>query len=536
MNPLLCLIVKLKNKIMKILFNIIIIYSIVFHGHAFSDQAQFVRNSDSLDVNNDDDDFCDHFFVSNTHYLSKQLNFFSDLMYDNTGVYVLEQGGGAFISRAWLSQNAENTIDVQYFIFSVDNIGLIVTDYLLRAAERGVKVRILLDDLMVDADTDDVLALDAHQNISIKIYNPNLNIGKNWCDKIVSLFTDFKGINQRMHNKTFIVDGNVAITGGRNIADEYFDYDHEYNFRDRDVLLIGEVSHNIQGSFDQFWNDEISRPISELVNLSDKNYDFQSVYKRLHDYACNPDNFWLQIRNRIKNIPSTFEEIKSSGKLIWVDSVAFVSDIPGKNNEDREMWGGGITTTALIELVEQAQNEILIQSPYLVTSDLSLGLFRNAGMRGVKIKILTNSFASTDNIDAFSGYQRNRNRILDTGALIFEYKPDAQIRKEIMYNDLQAELDYSPIFAIHAKSMVIDSKITVIGTFNLDPRSANLNTECVSIIYSHEIAENVRSLMEKELQPENSWEVTKSFNPDSEVGIFKRFKTYIRRIIPISIL
>ena len=122
------------------------------------------------------------------------------------------------------------------------------------------------------------------------------------------------------------------------------------------------------------------------------------------------------------------------------------------------------------------------------------------------------------------------------GYLIFEYKPDAQIRRDIMYNDLQKKLDYSPIFAIHAKSMVIDSKITVIGTFNLDPRSANLNTECVSIIYSHEIAENVRSLMEKELQPENSWEVTKSFNPDSEVGIFKRFKTYIRRIIPISIL
>ena len=291
-----------------------------------------------------------------------------------------------------------------------------------------------------------------------------------------------------MHNKTIIVDGKVAITGGRNIADEYFDYDHEYNFRDRDVLLIGEVSHNIQDSFDQFWNDEISRPISELVKLSDKNYDFQSVYKRLHDYACDPGNFWLQIRNRIKNIPSTFEEIKSSGKLIWVDSVAFVSDIPGKNNDAGEMWGGGITTSALIELVEQAQNEILIQSPYLVTSDLSLGLFKDAGMRGVNIKILTTSFASTDNINTFSGYQRNRNRILDTGAHIFEYKPDAQIRKDIMYNDLQEKLDYSPIFAIHAKSMVIDSKITAIGTFNLDPRSANLNTECVAIIYSHEIA------------------------------------------------
>ena len=521
---------------MKAIFNILFITFLVFPDSIYSNQISFVKNSDTLNINNNDNDFCDHFFIADTHYFSKQLNSFSDLMNDNTGVYVLEQGGGAFISRAWLSQNAENTIDVQYFIFSVDNIGLIVTDYLLRAAERGVKVRILLDDLMVDADTDDILALDAHQNISIKIYNPNLNIGKNWCSKIKTLFTDFKGINQRMHNKTFIVDGKISITGGRNIADEYFDYDHEYNFRDRDVLLIGEGSHDIQDSFDQFWNDEIAKPISELVKLSDKDYDFQSVYKRLHDYACDPNNFWLQIRNRIKNIPSTFEEIKSSGKLIWVDSVAFVSDIPGKNIYDGEMWGGGITTTALIELVKQAQTEILIQSPYLVSSDLSLGLFKDARMRGVKIKILTNSIASTDNIEAFSGYQRNRKKILDTGVNIFEYKPDAQIRRDIMYNDLQEKLDYSPIFAIHAKSMVIDSKITVIGTFNLDPRSANLNTECVTIIYSHKIAENVKSLMEKELQPENSWEVTKSFNPDSKVSIVKRFKTYIRRIIPISIL
>ena len=521
---------------MKDLINILFISFLVFPNLAYSEQPQIVKNRDSLDRNYKDDDFCDQFFVADTHYLSKQLYLFSDLMYDNTGVYVLEQGGGAFISRAWLSQNAEKTIDVQYFIFSVDNIGLIVTDYLLRAAERGVKVRILLDDLMVDANTDDILALDAHNNISIKIYNPNLNIGKNWCDKIQSLFTDFKGINQRMHNKTFIVDGNIAITGGRNIADEYFDYDHEYNFRDRDVLLIGGASHNIQDSFDQFWNDKISKPISKLVKLSDEDYDFQSVYKRLHDYACDPDNFWPQIRNRIKDIPSTFEEIKSSGKLIWVDSVAFVSDIPGKNDDDRDMWGGSITTSTLIELVKQAQIEILIQSPYLVTSDLSLSLFKDAVRRGVKIKILTNSFLSTDNIEAFSGYHRNRKKILDTGAHIFEYKPDAQIRRDIMYNDLQMKLDYSPIFAIHAKSMVIDSKITVIATFNLDPRSANLNTECVTIIYSHEVAQNVRSLMEKELQPENSWEVTKNFNPDSKVGILNRFGLCLRRIIPISIL
>jgi phosphatidylserine/phosphatidylglycerophosphate/cardiolipin synthase-like enzyme len=162
---------------------------------------------------------------------------------------------------------------------------------------------------------------------------------------------------------------------------------------------LSGASHNIQDSFDQFWNDKISKPISKLVKLSDEDYDFQSVYKRLHDYACDPDNFWPQIRDRIKDIPSTFEEIKSSGKLIWVDSVAFVSDIPGKNDDDRDMWGGSITTSTLIELVKQAQIEILIQSPYLVTSDLSLSLFKDAVRRGVKIKILTNSFISTESFN-----------------------------------------------------------------------------------------------------------------------------------------
>ena len=143
------------------------------------------------------------------------------------------------LTRAWLSNNAEKTIDVQYFIFSTDNIGLIAIDYLIRAADRGVKVRLLIDDLMVDTDEDTLLRLSSHKNISIKIYNPNINLGKNFSKKLYNLITDFHGFNQRMHNKTFTVDNKVSITGGRNIADEYFGYDHEYNFRDRDVLLIG---------------------------------------------------------------------------------------------------------------------------------------------------------------------------------------------------------------------------------------------------------------------------------------------------------
>ena len=163
-------------------------------------------------------------------------------------------------------------------------------------------------------------------------------------------------------------------------------------------------------------------------------------------------------------------------------------------------------------------------------------LFAAATKRGVKVKIMTNSLASTDNLEAFSGYQRDRELLLATGARIFEFKPNATIRYKIMTGSLQKEINYSPIFGLHAKSMVIDGKITVIGTFNLDPRSANLNTECVTIIYSKEISAGVLSGMEEELKPENCWETTFKFNPDSEAGIKKQLKTIPMRVIPKNIL
>ncbi|MEP6832003.1 MAG: phospholipase D-like domain-containing protein, partial [Gemmatimonas sp.] len=179
--------------------------------------------------------FCAQVHVTGAK-LSEHLAAVAPLMRTSTGVYALEEGDVSMVARAWLTEAAEHTIDVQYFIFTADNVGLIAVDYLLRAADRGVHVRVLVDDFMLEADGEELLALDAHPNIEIRLYNPTANIGKNLPTKLYNLTTDFRGFNQRMHNKTFIVDGQVVITGGRNIADEYFDYDHEYNFRDRDVL------------------------------------------------------------------------------------------------------------------------------------------------------------------------------------------------------------------------------------------------------------------------------------------------------------
>src|SRR6478609_1798812 len=212
------------------------------------------------------EDFCSQLPVDTLSTLSSQLAPLSEFILTKTGVYSLEEGDESMISRAWLCDAAEKTIDIHYFIFSTDNIGLIACDYLLRAADRGIKVRVIVDDVMVEADADDLLALDAHPNISIKIYNPNANIGKNLPQKLYTLTTDFKDFNQRMHNKTFIVDGKVVITGGRNIADEYFDYDHEYNFRDRDVLLVGKISQDVQHSFNQFWESPLSVSVTNVVD------------------------------------------------------------------------------------------------------------------------------------------------------------------------------------------------------------------------------------------------------------------------------
>ncbi len=467
--------------------------------------------------------------------LTEALTDIDGQMKRRTGVFVLEDGASSMMHRAWFTHTAEHSIDIQYFIFSTDNIGLIACDYLVRAADRGVKIRLLVDDFMVDTKLEDILLLDSHPNISIKIYNPGITIGKNLLGTVKKLITDFKGSNQRMHNKTFIVDKKVVITGGRNIADEYFDFDHEYNFRDRDVLLLGGMTHEIDQSFETFWSNDLSVPILDLSDTVYTNTN-ENRFDGLHNYACNPNNYWPQIRSHMNNFPQVFKETIESENLLWIEHVEFVSDEPGKNDSDDMLLGGGTSTDALMSLMQNAQYSIAIQSPYLVTTSRGQELFKAISDKGVTVRVLTNSLASTDNLDAFNGYQRDRETLLETGIRVFEFRPDAKIRKKILTGALQKTLNYTPIFGHHAKTMVIDDSITVIGTFNLDPRSADLNTECVVIIHSKMVAKKVMFGIEEEFKPENSWETTLEFNPDSEVPLLKRINTWFRRVVPKSIL
>jgi putative cardiolipin synthase len=445
-----------------------------------------------------------------------------------TGTLVLERGEQALLVRAWLGDNARQTIDVQYFIWSTDNVGILAAESLLRAADRGVRVRVLVDDLLIDAPDDSMLALAAHPNIDIRIYNPVHNVGVPWYRRLWGLLTSFRRANQRMHDKTLTVDGTLAITGGRNMADEYFDFDHDYNFRDRDVLVMGGAATLVQRSFETFWASPLAVPIERQIRAPMPVSRVDGVYRRLHAHAADPRNFAPEVRQAIASIPEQFPQLAQ--QLRW-SAVEFLSDVPGKNDGRSGLAGGGLTTAGLARLVDSARQEVMIQSPYLVLSDPALALFQRARKRGVRIRISTNSLASTDNLQAFSGYRRQRAKLLALGIELREFRPHPRIEREVMqrYAAMRAR---PPIFALHAKTLVVDRSSVFIGTYNLDPRSENLNTEVGVIIHDPVQAQRVAAAIETDMQPENSWNPGAG-NPDDTVGWTKRLQVRFWQLLPL---
>jgi putative cardiolipin synthase len=444
-----------------------------------------------------------------------------------SGVYVLERGDEALIARAWFADHARESIDVQYFIWSTDNIGILAAEALLRAADRGVQVRVIVDDLLVDAPDRQLLALAAHPRIDIRIYNPKVSAGVSWLERLRNVVGDFRAVNQRMHDKTFVVDGRYAITGGRNMAVEYFDYHHAFNFRDRDALLGGPVARDMRASFDAFWRSPLSEPVERIYPAGPPlaAAEVSALYRSLHAYAADPANFAPEVRAAIARVPQGFAAL--AGQAAWGE-VRFLSDPPGKNAGGFD--GGGRTSAALGELLASAREEVVIQSPYLVASDRALAIFRDLRARGVRIRISTNSLASTDNLQAFSGYRSQRAALLDLGLEIFEARPDAAVRRELMKRAGPAP-PVPPIFSVHAKTLVVDAEAVYIGTFNLDPRSENLNTEVGVVLRDARVARAVRAAIEVDMAPANSWRAADG--PDRHASAGKRAAVLLWQLLPL---
>lgn len=447
-----------------------------------------------------------------------------------SAVHVLEKGEESLMVRAWLADSAEKTIDVQYFIWSNDNIGILASERLLSAAERGVKIRVIVDDLLVDAEPKTILSLNAHPNIQIKIYNPMHSVGTGFFTQLWYLITDFRGSNQRMHDKVVIFDHGLAITGGRNMADEYYDYDHAYNFRDRDVMVAGAVMPEIEQSFDSFWESPISVSVDTLLDDEKQELsasDVSDYVDWLHDYAQKPDNFAPEVREAITDMGRRIDETIT--KMHWA-RVEYLHDSPGKNSQPHRLDGGGLTTTSLINLLSEAQERIVIESPYLIMPENGFEFFSGLLSKGIEISIVTNSLASTDNLQAYSGYQKQKQRLLDLGLKIYEFKPNPHIYRQLIAKQ-EKQGKAPPVFALHAKSLVIDGRTAYVGTFNFDPRSANLNTEVGLVIRDQEIAQQVEQAIRLDMAPENSWDANL---PDQQgVGFLKKLKVDLWGLLPL---
>jgi len=418
---------------------------------------------------------------------------------------VLERGEEALLWRGALTDRAERSIDAQYFIWSEDNVGTIAAERLLRAAERGVRVRVLVDDLSLSTDARFLAMLDAHPQIEIRIYNPTGVVGRTYLPKMLAFVADFKRMNRRMHNKALIVDGAVAVIGGRNIADQYYDMNREYNFRDRDLVAVGPVVDQIERGFDRYWNSIWAVPVEACVQVDFSEAERAAYYARLHGYAGDPKNFPERFNEALGEMQARLHDL--GGVLVWGDA-RVIYDLPGKNDDPGRMNAFGEMGRELTTATLRAKREILAETPYLVMLPGTFTVLKSLQERGVRVRILTNSLASTDEPYAFSRYAMQRDELLGLGVELHESMPRPEYHGEIVAR--LPRMQQPSRLALHAKTMVIDRRIVFIGSFNMDPRSTHLNTEMGVLIDSTELAVEIAATIERDMDPCNSWTVTRA--------------------------
>jgi cardiolipin synthase C len=443
-----------------------------------------------------------------------------------TGVFVLEQGWEALAARAWMIEHARDRVDSMVFIWDMDEVGVWATEAMLRAADRGVRVRILIDDFTMGGEPlETLLALSAHQFLEIRIFNPKINVGVSIAELIYNVFFRFRELNRRMHNKTFVMDGIAGLSGGRNMANEYFGYHGSRAFQDRDVLVIGDAARAMEENFLKFWESPLSRPIESLVPELGEGMDERTredVYRKLRERAR-----WFSGESGVLRWVMTEENdwfYRMLGEMTWTRAV-FVSDPPERDGE--ELLGRESAVPRVLgELIRGAQERITIQTPYFVLPRGSLQEIDKAVRRGVDVRVSTNSLLTTDNVAAFSGYARQREALLETGYVLRELRPDSELQRIIPGGDRKK-------IHLHAKTLVVDGKILFIGTPNVDPRSMHLHSEEGVIVYDQGLAREVERRIERLMTPENSWDPAVT-DADAEAGPWLRLWLAFLRRMPIK--
>jgi phosphatidylserine/phosphatidylglycerophosphate/cardiolipin synthase-like enzyme len=451
----------------------------------------------------------------------------SDPEHPHNQATLLEVGEDALVARINLIRAAHKSIDIQTYIWSKDDAGLLVLDELVNAARRGVKVRILADQL---GSLNDPALLSrlarASNNLEIRLYNPTFDKARaNFAEYTASVLFRFHRFNQRMHNKLFVVDDEVGIAGGRNYEDRYYDWDPQLDFLDRDVMVAGPAARQMAESFDIFWNHPLAVP---LTHLRDANARILA-----HPFDAQP---WVTpvygFPQRVARVQAEAEDPRFLHKHFDAGSLAvgrvdYFYDLPSKTKPVHGRDAKELTRD-LMKLLGSAQHEVVLQTPYLVLTDRAGDIFRRLQKREPRVHVLvsTNSLASTDAFGVYALSYKHRKRFLvDFGFDLHELKPHPLDAPEMISNYLSladgnavAEMgggrhgpvpikpeQFGPRVSLHAKSLVVDGRVAMVGSHNFDPRSSNYNTESGVIVHDPAFAALLRASIVRDTQPQNAW-------------------------------
>lgn len=461
----------------------------------------------------------------------------------NESAYLLLGNGlDAFVARAALAQGAEKSIDAQYYLLHNDTVGRLFVDQLIKAADRGVRVRLLIDDMDMEDRDFGAAVLDSHPNIEVRLFNP---FGRN-TKRVFQYVTGFGDQTRRSHNKSFTVDSVATIVGGRNIGNEYFVADPEMEFLDLDVLAVGPVASIVAGSFDMYWNHELSYPITFLVNSKPTEEQKSTWLEKFNQFiAEQADTIYVKNlgdSNLAKTIKSyQVQLIKAKGQVLW-------------DHPDKLTSSTGDTSDHLIndlaEHLESVSQELLIISPYFIPGRSGVAFLRKLRDKGVRVVVLTNSLSSTDVPVVHAGYANYRKALLKMGVELYEL--NRNLRQERKNN--QKSKFYESKSSLHAKSFVIDRQKTFIGSLNLDARSVIQNTEIGIVIESEEIAGNLAAFVDEEIEklafrlelksaPDDLQYIVWSgvldgketmFTTEPYTGFWQRFTVGLMRLLPIE--
>ena len=416
-----------------------------------------------------------------------------------SGLFLLGQGVEAFAARVGLAQRATRTLDVQYYAIFNDESGSLLLGELIDAARRGVRVRLLVDDLSASGQGVDLGLLASVPGIEVRVFNPFASRGFGPA-RLLEFIADGERLNRRMHNKAWIADNVGAIIGGRNLGNKYFSGPSETTFADLDVLTLGPVTREISRSFDRYWNSEWALPIW-MPDTADKD----KVPAQLAEFA-----------RRIEQIKaSTYgESLKKSDPvadlfarrrgIVWATAHAVVDPV-SKFDADKSPEVESYVLTEVAEQLRATRQSLLMVSPYLVPGKSGTDLLKNLVDRGVKVRVLTNSLAATDVPLAHAGYAKYRPALLKHGVTLYELKPTAA--PDIVTGRRETSLAPGSEASLHAKAFVIDQRTVLIGSMNFDPRSAWYNSELGILVESPELAAQVLQAFDRVTSSDRVWKM-----------------------------